>query len=99
MERGKEEESMLIFPVLSILTSFFYMNVPVEDMREKPTHLSKVDSQVIFSERIRVEKEDGEWSYIVSSDGHVGWVRSNSYVSLEKPYEPSIKVSRMKAHV
>jgi len=99
MQKGQEEESMLLFPVLSILTSFFYINDPVVDMREKPTQESKVESQVIFSERIRVEKEDGEWSYIVSSDGNVGWVRSNSYVSLEKPYLPSFKVSRLKAHI
>jgi gamma-D-glutamyl-L-lysine dipeptidyl-peptidase len=90
---------MHILPVLSILSNFFYMNQPVEDMREEPARESKVVSQVIFSERIGVEKEAGEWSYIVSSDGHVGWVRSDSYVALEKPYEPSIKVSRMKAHV
>jgi gamma-D-glutamyl-L-lysine dipeptidyl-peptidase len=75
------------------------MNEPVEDMREKPAYESKVVSQAIFSERISVEKEDGGWSSIVSSDGHVGWVRSSSYVSLEKLYVPSIKVSRVKAHV
>ncbi len=95
------ENNMLIFATsaLSVLSSLFYVNEPVVDMRENPTHESKVVSQVAFSEKISVEKENQGWSYIVSSDGYKGWVPSHAFLPRNAPYDAALKVSRLMAHV
>lgn len=80
-------------------TSLFYINEPVVDMRESPTYTSKIVSQAIFSEKINVEEESETWSLITSSDGYSGWVPSLSFVQLDTPYETSLQVCRLAAHV
>lgn len=56
-------------------------------------------SQTIFSEKIQIEKEVEGWSYITSSDGYSGWVQTNSFVKLNEPYDMSVIVSRLAAHI
>jgi cell wall-associated NlpC family hydrolase len=86
-------------PVCILATSLFYVNEPVVDMRESPTHESKVVSQAIFSENITVQKKIEDWAYIVTPDQYSGWVPSNSFVPRNEPYHTSLKVSRLAAHI
>lgn len=91
---------MIVASVLCVLASgLFYINEPVVVMREKPEFDSKVVSQAIFSEEIDVKEMQDSWCLISSSDGYAGWVPSNAFSKLSEPYIPSIKVSRLAAHV
>ena len=87
------------FPQKIATTSLVYINEPVAVMREHPREESKVVSQAIFSEEIRVEKVVDDWSYITSSDGYSGWVQSMHFIKLEGPYNTSLKVCRLAAHI
>jgi cell wall-associated NlpC family hydrolase len=85
---------------MSILAaSFFYVNEPIVDMKENPMHDSKVVSQTFFSEKVDVEKANGDWSFIITPDGYSGWVWSKSLVNLPVPYNTTLKTSRLAAHI
>jgi hypothetical protein len=79
--------------------SLFYIHESVVDMREQPTKESKVVSQTFFSEKISLEKEWKDWAYIMTSDFYFGWVPIHSFVERLEPYDGSVKVSRLKAHL
>lgn len=80
-------------------TNLFYIHQPVIEMREQPTYESKVISQAIFAEKIVVKKRLEDWTYIVTSDHYSGWVPASSFIELSEPYEVSLKISRLKAHI
>ena len=86
-------------PMWILAISLFYVNKPVVDMRENPTHESRVVSQTLFFENVILEKNFEDWVYITTPDRYSGWVPSNSFVVLNKPYSPSLKVSRLAAHL
>lgn len=91
--------SLFIAPKRILAAGFLYVNEPVVDMRENPTHESKVVSQTIFSEKITLERTHEDWAYIRTSDQYSGWVPLHSFVATEKPYEAYLKVSRLAAHI
>jgi cell wall-associated NlpC family hydrolase len=91
--------SPFITPLCILAASLFYVNEPVVDMRESPTHESKTVSQTIFSEDITVENEFEDWAYITTPDQYSGWIPTNSFVATNKPYNASLKVSRLAAHI
>jgi hypothetical protein len=68
-------------------------------MRESPRKDSKVVSQVLFSEQIIIQEERGDWSLILTPDHYSGWVKTNTFVKLEKAYQPSMQVVRLAAHL
>lgn len=82
------------------MLSAYYIIEPIVQMRENPTNNSKVVSQANYSEKILVEQEAGEWSYIMTSDGYQGWVPSKSFMAGE-PFDEScvLFVTRLAAHV
>lgn len=77
----------------------FYIHEAVVNMRENPTTQAKVVSQAIFSEEVELKKQERDWSYITTSDGYPGWVPSHTFVTRDKPYTKSLKVSRLAAHI
>jgi SH3-like domain-containing protein len=60
--------------------SFFYVNEPVVDMRMSPTHNSKVVSQTVFAENVKIENIQDDWVQIVTPDNYSGWIEE------KKPY-------------
>jgi len=89
-----------LFTAACVLASgFFYVNEPVIDMREEPSSASKVASQTIFSENVKVQEESDDWSCIITPDGYSGWVLSKSLINLSQPYHSSITTARLRAHV
>lgn len=91
--------NFFIASISLLATSLFYVNEPVVNMREAPNHESKVASQTIFSENVNIEKQVGDWAHITTPDQYSGWIPVTALVSLEKAYQPSLKVSRLVAHV
>ncbi|MES2199691.1 MAG: SH3 domain-containing C40 family peptidase [Chlamydiota bacterium] len=81
------------------MESTFYTNEPVVNMRQYPTHTSKVVSQTIFAEKITIQDKNGDWICIITSDGYTGWVPKSSIIECKKPYEPSLKTSRLASHI
>lgn len=83
----------------ALTTSLFYISEPVVTMREGPSLESPVVSQALFSENIQVTDISENWSQIKTPEGYSGWIQSKACVKCQKPYQPSIKVSRLSAHV
>ncbi|HSX38395.1 MAG TPA: NlpC/P60 family protein [Chlamydiales bacterium] len=77
----------------------YYVIHPVADMREAPSHESKIISQAIFSEEIRIAKEANGWLYCMTPDGYSGWISSEAITSRNNPYSAKAFVSRLKAHL
>lgn len=82
-----------------LAASLFYVNEPVVSMRESPTIDSKVVSQTIFSENVKVEKKQEDWVYIITPDEYSGWIPAASLVSTAEPYNGTLTVSRLSAHI
>lgn len=82
-----------------LATGLFYIHEPIVLMRENPTYESKVVSQALFAEKITIKEIFGDWCHIITSDGYSGWVQSNSFVKLDAPYVPTLKISRLSAHL
>lgn len=80
-------------------SGIFYVNDPVVDMRESPSNDSKIVSQTIFSEEVRVKEAVGDWVSINTSDGYAGWILSKHLINLKEIYSPDLKISRSKAHL
>ncbi len=79
--------------------SLFYIQESVVDMREHPTIDSRVVSQGIFAEKISVEQKIKNWSFVKTSDNYSGWIPTKSLIKLSEPYEGSLKITRLRAHV
>lgn len=92
-------KSLMTSAICVLASNFFYINEPVVNMRENPSNESKIVSQAIFSEEIIVKETTSDWSLINTPDGYTGWVLSNSFVNLSKPYDTSLKTSRLKTHI
>lgn len=84
---------------ISLASAFFYINEPVVDMRENPSDESKVVSQALFSEEVKVKDVHGKWAYIFTNDGYSGWALYNGIVSLREPFDTDLRTSRLKAHL
>lgn len=81
------------------LATFFYVNEPVVNMRESPAHDSRVVSQAVFAEKVNIETPSEDWVYITTPDQYEGWVPLSVLTKREDAYLPSLKVSRLAAHV
>lgn len=88
--------------------SLFYVNAPIEPMRESPNATSEIVSQAVFSEPVishqEVEGKEGEWVEIETAVDHYrGWVRKSAICAREEPYPAKdfrfVKVNRLAAHV
>ena len=82
-----------------LLTTLFYISEPAVTMREDPGDATRVASQAVFAEKIDIKERKDDWSYIITPDGYHGWVRSHSFVEVDKPYEPTAKITRLTAHI
>lgn len=68
-------------------------------MREAPSHESAVVSQGVFAEKVAIEKHQEGWAYVKTPDHYHGWIPLSTIVSRSDPYETSLKVFRLAAHV
>ena len=84
---------------LVLATSLFYITEPAVTMREEPSDSSKVASQTLFAEKIQVKERRGEWCFIVTPDGYEGWIRSKAIAEVDKPYEPTTKITQLVAPI
>ena len=57
---------------------------PVVNMRKNPSEKSEVVSQALFAEKVAFFQEEGKWSFISTPDGYLGWVLSESFISVEE---------------
>ena len=84
---------------LVLATSLFYITEPAVTMREEPSDSSKVASQTLFAEKIQVKERRGEWCFIVTPDGYEGWIHSKAIAEVDKPYEPTTKITQLVAPI
>jgi hypothetical protein len=68
-------------------------------MRENPSRDSKVVSQALFAEEVRISHSLGDWVSITTPDGYSGWVLKGSFVLRENPYIKNLQVTRLCAHI
>lgn len=81
---------------------FTYVNAPFAEMRLEPSKDSKVDSSGIYSERVEVVQEQGEWTKIQTPDGYAGWTKKGLLHQAEQSF-PSTQdiavINRPAAHI
>lgn len=90
------------FYLLALL--FTYVNSPFVDMREGPSNETKVISQAIYGEKIKILDEQQDWVSIQTPDNYKGWIQKSHLVFSEEPYleyTGALKaiVNRCAAHV
>lgn len=85
--------------MIFLLICFLYVAEPVLNMRESASSDSKVVSQALFSEEVRLNNEAGELVHITTPDNYSGWVLACALASRDEPYSGSLKVSRLAAHL
>jgi hypothetical protein len=76
----------------------FFVNLPVVNMREGPSLETRVVSQALFAEEVRVLETQGDWLFIQSPDQYTGWVREG-IISRKTPYISDLVTSRLAAHL
>jgi len=83
---------------------FYYIHVPVIDMREKPSSKSEVLSQALFSEQVLSIAENADWIRVETTvDGYQGWIRKEGIHFRKTPYlsdpQKVVQISRCAAHL
>lgn len=89
------------------MTSFYYVTVPVLDMRKEPSDLAEMVSQALFAEAIELidAHKSQEWVKIITlADGYQGWVKQSgicccSQAYLQSPPEYTVTTNRLAAHL
>ena len=79
--------------------SVLLIHLPLVDMREAPACFSKIVSQALFGEEIRLQELQGRRALIVTSDGYSGWVEAGSFIERPLSYSTDLEISRLKAHL
>ncbi len=76
-----------------------YIHLPFVEMRGNPSRDSKVVSQALFGEEVRVSHSLGDWVCMATPDGYSGWVPKGSFVIRESPYIKNLEVTRLRSHL
>lgn len=76
----------------------FFICLPQIEMREGPSSETKVVSQALFAEKVRVLKSEADWTLIETPDQYTGWAQGG-IVSRKSPYLPDLETSRLAAHL
>jgi len=83
-----------------ILLLIYTVTSPVAVMREKPEDDSRVVSQAIFSEEVKLLEERGEWVKIESAvDNYQGWAKKEKLATIEMIPEKTVMIARPAVHV
>lgn len=82
-----------------LILSLFYTNEPVVSMREEPSLSSKVVSQTVYAEDIKIKEESGNWISIITTDGYSGWIESSKAAKRADQYASDLKTSRLMTHI
>lgn len=68
-------------------------------MREEPSNASKVVSQTVYAEEIKIKEESHNWISIITGDGYNGWIESNKVTKKSDKYTGDLKTSRLMTHI
>lgn len=90
--------------LLASLSLFYYMNVPVAEMKEMPSNDAQVVSQAYYSERVNILERDSDWTRIETVvDGYQGWVKGDRFFTGQEGFPRKnatfAKVSRPFVHL
>ncbi len=77
----------------------YFIAQPCVNMREEPSSNTKVVSQALFGEEVRVLEMRGVWRRLQTPDGYSGWVEGAVTVERANPWRHDLEVSRLQAHV
>ena len=82
-----------------LVANLHYVNEPLVNMREHPSHASKIVSQALFAEEVTICEKKNAWSLIKTSEGYSGWVFNDGIVSRQDVYSHQIMTSRLNATI
>lgn len=78
---------------------YSYIHQSIVPMRQSPSVQSKVVSQALFAEEIKIIEEMDQWLHVETPDAYSGWIHSHNISSRETPYHTTLQVSRLAAHL
>ncbi len=76
-----------------------YVNAPVVDMREDPSHESRIASQALFGEDVMIVQEEGDWLLIETPDQYRGWIQRGNLDELDQVYQTDLVITRIRANI
>lgn len=92
--------------LLAAFLLFHYIQIPVADMHEAPKQDSKVTSQAIFAEEVKVIESLGDWVKIETTlDSFPGWVHKEALCEKGEEYascscvKPLVEVDQLTAPI
>jgi gamma-D-glutamyl-L-lysine dipeptidyl-peptidase len=91
--------------ILASILLFNYINIPVSDMREKPSQDAEIVSQALFAESVSILNEYENWVKIETSrDKYQGWVNKSALCQTQDEYlsisnTKIAKVNQLAAHL
>jgi hypothetical protein len=85
-ERGIEYLDQITVLPAPALNGYEYgvVNVSVANIRSNPKHSAELATQALLGTGLKVYKSEGEWYYIQSPDGYLGWMDSGSFKLMDQ---------------
>lgn len=60
------------------------VNVSVANIRSNPKHSAELATQAILGTGLKVYKNEGDWYYVQSPDGYLGWLDNGAFVLMDR---------------
>lgn len=72
------------------------VNVSVANIRSNPKHSGELATQALLGTGLKVYKQEGEWSYVQTPDGYLGWMDSGGFVLMNnKAYQEWLSAKKI----
>ena len=78
-------DSLVVLPdTTAVIKYVAIVNVSVCNLRAKPSYTAEMTSQALMGTPVRILKKTGGWFLVQTPDMYLGWVDSESLVTLDK---------------
>lgn len=72
------------------------VNVSVANMRSNAKHSAELSTQAILGSGLKVYKQEGDWYYVQSPDGYLGWLDAGAFVLMnESTYQQWLDADKL----
>ena len=59
------------------------VNLSVANMRSEPKHSAELSTQTTLGTPLKVLKQEGDWYYVQTPDGYLGWLDAGGFVPMD----------------
>lgn len=78
-------DSILLLPAAALQNKTYgLVNLSVANIRSEPRHSAELATQSTLGTPLRVYKAEGDWFYVQTPDGYLGWLDAGGFVQLSR---------------